>query len=534
MYRVNVTDPQRRTLPAILDIQAKNNGDTKFLWSAMRQLSFAETAETTLHLAEGLRQLGLAKGDLLTLLMKPSIDAVLLAFAASRLGAIFSTINTDFNGKFLCEAINSGKSRLLIIDEDLIERLDEIELKYVTHIFVCTPEGDLRRFGELETEPFPLDKSLSIHEEISWSDPVQVWWSSGTTGKSKGILHSGSSLLTLAFRSSDGKVQEGDVYYSCTPMYLGSSWTGTIYPALVNGVTAAIDSKFSVSAFWDRIMFYGATHFFTLGSMHIYLWNQSKKESEGETTVRHAQCIPMSWDLIPKFKERFGIAHMSQAYGTSESFMVFQAEDDGCQSWTGGAMGRALPHLEVKLMDEDDREVPIGKVGEICVRPKEPGVMFSGYFNDPERTVDAWRNLWHHTGDMARCDDDGIYYFADRKKDYIRYAGRNISMFEVEAVAIEHPHIIDVAAYGIASEELESESELALAVVAEMQVELTAEDVAEFINKHAPYFFVPRYIHFLQKLPKNAHGRVMKHEIRDLGLPEDAWDRKKTDFVVVR
>jgi crotonobetaine/carnitine-CoA ligase len=238
--------------------------------------------------------------------------------------------------------------------------------------------------------------------------------------------------------------------------------------------------------------------------------------------------------MVPKFRSRFGIEHLDQAYGTSETFVVFQAPDDRVTPWQGAALGRPVDWLEVKLMDEFDREIPVGDAGEICIRPKGPGLMFVGYFNQPEVTVATWRNLWHHTGDMAFRDEEGVYYFADRKKDYIRYNGRNISMFEVEGVAQQHPDVEDVAAYGTASDTLESEAELTLCVVAKSGRQVSPEAVATFINENAPYYFVPRYIEFAEALPRNAHGRIMKHILRDRGLLPDAWDRKKAGFTTRR
>ncbi|MGH6633395.1 MAG: AMP-binding enzyme, partial [Sphingopyxis sp.] len=142
--------------------------------------------------------------------------------------------------------------------------------------------------------------------------------------------------------------------------------------------------------------------------------------------------------------------------------------------------------------------------------------------------------LWHHTGDMAMKGVDGLYRFADRKKDYIRYKGRNMSMFEVEDVVIRHPLVKDVAAFGIESSELESESELMVTVVAEPGADLSAPDIARFINDEAPYYFVPRFIDFAVKLPRNDHGRLVKQDLRDAGVTSTTWDRETSDFVISR
>jgi crotonobetaine/carnitine-CoA ligase len=223
---------------------------------------------------------------------------------------------------------------------------------------------------------------------------------------------------------------------------------------------------------------------------------------------------------------------MRQGYGTSETFRVFDEPEEGERS--GAVLGYPVPHLEVALFDDNDQEVPAGEAGEICVRPRQPGLIFAGYFKDPVRTVEAWRSLWHHTGDMAYEGRDGLYRFADRKKDYIRYKGRNLSMFEVEAVVAEHPAVRDVAAFGVASAELESESELMIAVCLKPGMSATAEELARHINNEAPYYFVPRFIDITDDLPRNDHGRLVKNDLRERGVTQTTWDRETTDFEIVR
>lgn len=518
-----------RVLGRALAFQAAQRGDAVWLRSDLGSVTFSQGDALVNRYANGMTKLGLSKGQTIAMVMAPSIEVPLLALAAARIGVIFTTINTDFRGAFLQDAVRQTCAAVLIVDEEFADRLENLDLGQVEHVRVRAAKSD----GAVALESL-LDASPMPPEEIiRWDDPAQVWWSSGTTGKSKGILHGHSSLMHLAWIYCRDRYRDGDVLYSCTPVYLGSPWTGIIWPSIVGGFCAVIDQRFSAGRFWDRIRHFGATYFFTLGSMHMHLWNQPVQPDDAQSGIRYAQAIPMNWDLIPKFKRRFGIKDLSQAYGTSETFVVFDARDDGTE-WNGAAMGKPVPYLEVKLFDEYDCEVPIGVGGEICVRPKEPGLIFQGYFREPELTTKTWRNLWHHTGDMAVQDENGVFYFADRKKDYIRYNGRNISMFEVEAVVETHPDVADVAAYGIPSKELESESELILNVVVKPGSSLSAEDIARFLNDNAPYYFVPRYILFVDALPRNPHGRIMKHVLRDKGLSEAVWDRKKSSFQIRR
>jgi len=298
-------------------------------------------------------------------------------------------------------------------------------------------------------------------------------------------------------------------------------------------VRAAIDAKFSVSRFWERVNLFKATHAFTLGAMHMHLWNAPPKPDDAHNTLRRFAAMPMAPEIIRQFKPRFGIEDMRQGYGTSETFRVFD-ETEQTDDRAGAVLGYPVPHYDVALLDEEDMPVEDGQAGEICVRPKAPGLMFVGYFNDGPRTTETWRTLWHHTGDMAMKGADGLYRFADRKKDYIRYKGRNMSMFEVEDVVMRHPAVKDVAAFGIESAELESESELMIAVVPEDGVVIDPVDLARFINREAPYYFVPRFIDLADKLPRNDHGRLVKGDLRDQGVTDSTWDRDAAGFVIER
>lgn len=528
--QLNIQDVSRledRIIGKVLSDQAAAYGDQIWMMADERRMSFGEADRLVNGYARGLAALGLEKGQTLALVMQPSIEAILIGLAATRLGAIFTTISTDYKGEFLREALTHADSAILVIDGERVDRLASLaDLGPVRHIFTYgeapagsphPPASDLLKHGD-----------MSVEEAAVWSDVAQIWWSSGTTGKPKGIMHSHSSVLRLGAENAK-RLAGDDVLYVCTPIYLGSPWSGAIWASLVGGVRAAIDREFSVSRFWDRIRYYDATQFMTLGAMHIHLWRAPPQPEDAKTRLRRATCFPMPYDILPQFKARFGIASMPQGYGQSETFLVFDAPDDGTK-WVGAALGRPVDWYEVKLLDPNDLEVPTGEVGEICVRPKEPGVMFSGYFRQPEVTVQAWRNLWHHTGDMGTCDESGIFYFADRKKDYIRYKGRNISMNEVEAVVAGQEAVLDVAAYGIQSEELESESELMLAVVKRPGSGLRALELAQFINDIAPYYFVPRYIEFLTELPRNPHGRVVKPDLRERGVTASTWDREAAGF----
>jgi crotonobetaine/carnitine-CoA ligase len=199
------------------------------------------------------------------------------------------------------------------------------------------------------------------------------------------------------------------------------------------------------------------------------------------------------------------------------------------------ALGFEVPDAEVKLFDDDGNEVPDGEPGEICVRPKAPHVVFNGYFDNPEATAAAFRGDWFLTGDMARKDpESGVFYFVDRKKDAVRFAGRNISTVEVESVVLRHPEVSEAAAFGIPTEALASEDELKLNVVLAEGSTLTPEAICTFINENAPYYFVPRYLEIVDSLPYTPTNKVEKYKLREAGVTPATWDSKAAGFKAVR
>jgi len=266
--------------------------------------------------------------------------------------------------------------------------------------------------------------------------------------------------------------------------------------------------------------------------MYMFLWNAPGRGDDGDNALGGAGMVPMPEDLVPRFKERFGIERIYQGYGQSEVMGLCTRHPD--KPYAPNSLGEASGGLIVTLLDDDDREVGVGAVGEFCVRPTEPHVIFEGYFDDPEATLRAFRNLWYHTGDLGRRGEDGDFFFVDRKADFIRFGGRNISSFAVEATVATHPAVLQCAAHGVTASELASEAELKVCVVLKPGESLEAEDLARFVNQNAPHFFVPRYIEFLDALPQTPTGRVQKYKLRERGVTPETWDARAAGFAVER
>jgi crotonobetaine/carnitine-CoA ligase len=252
------------------------------------------------------------------------------------------------------------------------------------------------------------------------------------------------------------------------------------------------------------------------------LSKQVPRQDDADNPVRIAIGAACPPDVMKHMEERFRFICL-EGFGMTETGMVMHWTVDDRKM---GSCGKVLEDLfEAKLVDNDDVEVPIGSIGEIVVRPKVPFVMMSEYYKMPEKTLEAFRNLWFHTGDYARRDEEGYFYFVDRKKDSIRRRGENISSFEVEKIINSHPKVLEAAVFAIPAEL--GEDEVKASVVLKPDEKLTPEELIHFCNERMAYFAVPRYLEFVSGLPKTPTNRVEKYRLREAGVTENTWDREK-------
>jgi crotonobetaine/carnitine-CoA ligase len=528
-------DTRDRLLGSCLRRQAEKIPDRDFLVAGDERFSFGRTNELANAYAAGFASLGVKRGDTVALFAGSGPDLVFTALGLNKLGAVWVPTNTDYKGVWLRETFEDSGARILVADAALLPRAAELGGLPFERILVRGGEAEvdlgipmqsLDRFADLQgAEP---DTS-----ELHYGDTAAVLWTSGTTGRSKGVMQSHNVWIRAAESGAyNAGLREGEVIYCCLPMYNSAAWVANVFRALVTGVPCAIDPHFSASDFWDRTRHYGATMCFTLGAMHMFLWNAPERDDDADNPVRTMSAIPMPADLEEPFKKRFGIEDIFQGYGQSE-LMTVLARSPG-RSWKPNSLGEPQAGVEVALLDDDDCPVETGETGELCGRPTTPFTLFNGYYGNPEATVRAWRNLWYHTGDLMRQDEDGEFFFVDRKADFIRYKGRNISSFAVEAMVGAHPAVAQAAAHGVTSAELESEAELKVCVVLKPDQIVTAEELARFVNDNAPYFFVPRYMEFMDALPSTPTGRVQKFKLRERGVTPETWDGKTAGFEIRR
>jgi crotonobetaine/carnitine-CoA ligase len=282
----------------------------------------------------------------------------------------------------------------------------------------------------------------------------------------------------------------------------------------------------------------GATITSTLGTMAYLLAHDVDRPEmprsgapEANTTLRLLGAAPMPVEVDERIRSRFGIETFSGAYGVTEASLP-SWQPPGVRNKPNAAGVINDEFFDVRIFDDDDNELPRGTDGEIVLRPKRPHVMFEGYWGRPEATVGTSRNWWYHTGDIGRIDEDDFLYFVDRKADYLRRRGENISSFEVESILMGHGGLADVVVHAVPSEM--TEDDLKITAVVKEDVELSEEDLFRWAVDQLPYFALPRYIEFRGELPRSPVGRVLKRELRDEGTTPSTWDLEASDVTYER
>ncbi|BBI20592.1 ATP-dependent acyl-CoA ligase [Qipengyuania flava] len=491
--------------------------------------TFAELRDKVRTKAAGLRAMGIEQGEHVAVWLPNGPDALIAFYAINYIGAVFVPFNTAYRGQLLQHVIANSGARVLLVHPDLVPRLHEIDLGRVERLVVTTgievPEAPrpIQRFDELAGA---ADETLELARPIEPWDIQSIIYTSGTTGPSKGVLSSYLHMFSNAGPESWPMVDENDRYMCVAPIFhIGGM--GPPFVMLARGASVAMIDNFSTEDFWAVAKATQSTVVFLLGVMATFLLKAEPRPDDRDHTVKKAFMVPLTGDA-PAFTERFGV-DIYTIFNMTEISSPIVSEANPTKI---GTCGRVRDGVDVRLVDRNDCEVPIGEIGEMLVRTDRPWAMNSGYNANPEATAEAWRNGWFHTGDAFRRDEDGYFYFVDRVKDAIRRRGENISSFEVEADVCSHPAVREAAAVAVPSEFSEDEVMVIVAPVPGQKLE--PRQLAEFLIDTMPYFMVPRYIRILDELPKTPSAKVMKADLRKEGVTSDTWDREAAGLRVRR
>ncbi|MEI7794316.1 MAG: AMP-binding protein [Thermoleophilia bacterium] len=541
-------DPTKWILANVLRDRAEAHPDKDYLKFADNPwVSYGEVNARSNRVANALLARGVEKGESVSVMLPNCEEFLPVWYGILKAGAVMSSINTAYKGDFLSWTINLVEAKKLIISDVFLDRLDFVikELPLLEHVIVMHTGAQEGPDPSLKWEPLTefMDASDSEPDgvEYSWVDDARIMFTSGTTGRSKGVIKqnaadyfSARGLLEVVSKTSGRSIEDlaDDTFFSCLPLFHSNAQVLSGYPAMVAGGRIAYTERFSSSRFWQQVIDAEATVFNSIGAVSYFIWNIPESDLDKKHTVHTVFAAPAPKDIYYDFQERFGVKFI-EGYGLTETGMATYM--DPTRDPVPGTIGVANPGYEVTIVEPGtDRPLPPETPGEIVVDMKIPNIVMRAYYGMPEKTAEDFRNLKLHTGDLGRMDADGYIYFMDRVKDYIRRRGENVSSMEVERQVSEHPSIKEAAAIGVkAGEGASSEDEIMIVCIPEGAAPDPVE-LTEFMAERMPYFMVPRYIRFVDSLPKTPTERVQKVKLRDEGITADTWDREEAGVKVKR
>jgi crotonobetaine/carnitine-CoA ligase len=487
-----------------------------------RQTRAPELLDATDRIGGALASLGLVKGDRVAIMMRNVPEFLTAWFAIARSGMFEVALHTESRGEALRHVIDESGARVLICDGEFVPRLTGLDLPRLEHVIVRGGAGD-GPGPALQTHLFEevtRHAPATAFPQVGPDDVSTICYTSGTTGPSKGVvlthranLHLGNTVVDLL------DYDDTEVLYTVFPLsHINAKFT-SVLPALLVGAELVLEDRFSVSRHWDTMRAHGVTEFNYMGSLLAMLAKQPERDDDRDHSVRRAYGAACSAELWPVIEDRFGIT-LFEHYGMSETGITTRNTRDDRRV---GSCGKPAPYYDLQIADEDGNEVPVGEVGEIQVRPRLPGIILREYWERPDATSAGFRDLWFHTGDRARMDADGFCYFVDRAKDCIRRRGENISSWEIEVALDTHPSIMESAAYGVPDDV--SEEEVMVAVVLKPNEHASARELIDYCSSRLARYAVPRYVRFVDELPKNQNQRIQKFKLREAGVGPGVYDR---------
>ena len=511
-----------RTVVELLHHRLAVDPDGEYLDVVGTKLSATDVVGIAGRIAGELAALGVTRGDRVATLVENSPEAVLAWWGVILAGAVAVPINTAYKGEYLRHQLADSGSKVVLVEPSLRARADRVvaDIESLHHVIALGDDAWQDRVAAAPLAPTPA---------VRPSDLATFIYTGGTTGLSKGCMlsHRYHEVLSRQIGVCWRRTPE-DVVWTPLPMFHFNAIVTAVLGPLIYGGRAAIEHRFSVSRFWPEMNRTGATVTSTLGSMTYLIANDVDRPEmprsgapEANTSLRLMGAAPLPIEIDSILKQRFGIETFSGAYGTTEASLV-SWQPPGVENKPNAAGVINAEHFDVRIFDDDDHELPRGTDGEIVLRPKRPHTMFEGYWGRPEATVDASRNWWYHTGDIGRIDEEDYLFFVDRKADYLRRRGENISSFEVERVLMAHGALADVAVHAVPSEL--TEDDLKATATVKDGMSLTEEELFRWCIDELPYFALPRYIEFRAELPRSPVGRVLKRELRAEGVTPATWD----------
>jgi crotonobetaine/carnitine-CoA ligase len=521
--------PHDRTLPVMLTRQAERFGDKPLVTAGEQTLSFAQARDAAARFAGTLRAAAVKPGDRVALIASNRMEFVEVFLGCAWLGAVVVPINTASRGAQLQHILANCGARLLIIEPALLPNLDHLDLSTLAVDTIWLIDGTQSiKVGDVTAGPMPEVAAPVEPASLRPGDLLTILYTSGTTGPSKGVCCPHAQYFWWGVNTSALlQLNSDDVLCTTLPLFHTNA-LNTFYQALLMGASVAYEKRFSASAFFSTLAARQATVTYLLGAMVPILLSRPAGAEERAHAVRVSLAPGVPAQFHQSFTERTSI-RLLDGWGSTETNFVLGAT---VERQKPGLMGPVFTGFQARIVDNEDNDMPDGEPGELVVRADAPFAFATGYFAEPQRTVEAWRNLWFHTGDRVIRESDGYFRFVDRLKDAIRRRGENISSFEVEQVLLSHQAVANAAVFPVQS--ALAEDEVMAAVVLRSGCRPTELDLVKFCEPRLPYFAVPRYLEFVTELPSTESGKVQKYKLRERGVTTATWDREASGYRINR
>ncbi len=530
------------TMTHLVRARAREHGRRAFAtFEGGAALTFAGLDRDSDRFAAALAAAGIGPGERMMALLGNGPEILIAFFGAMKAGVVIVPVNTELRGAFLAHQVANAAPAMVAAEAGLLQAFDGVGGPAPARLAVvggAAPAALPDLFADSAVSTFEAflaagDGGGAPETDARPGDIGAILYTSGTTGPSKGVLlpHGHLFLMSAATAQATGLTAD-DCYYVSMPLFHINALCAQTLAALTVGARVHVVRRFSPNRWLDEVIACGATHTNLLGVMPEFLFNTPPTPRDRDHSLRVTLAVPIGpWGAA--FEARFGL-RILQGFGMTECGLPFwcrlsEPVEPGCAGYIADRW------YEARVADpETDMPLPAGEAGELLIRPKMPGCFFAGYYRMPERTVEAWRNFWFHTGDAARYDERGRLHYVDRLKDCIRRRGENISAFEVEQVLNAHPDIAESAVVGVRVEGAGGEEEVLALLLAENGARVAPRELLDWCAPRMPRYAMPRFVAFVAGFEKTASGKLRKGDLRDAGLPPGAWDREEAGYIVAR
>jgi len=503
-----------QSLGDLLRQRAAQAPDKHFLFSETdgRKFSYTEFEAAVDRVSCMLAARGVRKGDVVSLLMPNSAEYIIAYFACWKLGAIAGPINSLLKAQEIAFVISDSEAKVLLVHSDFLSTINSVRSELTSLKTVIQFDDEEKALKEFHEEGTSHDERLP-EVDIDTEAEAIIIYTSGTSGKPKGCLLTHGNLIANARQISEWLgFTKDDRLLTIMPLFHMNAVSVTTMSALYAGGSTVVSPKFSASRFWQIIADYKITSFgsvATMLSMLLTTYPDGVPKGLKTDQLRFAMCgsAPVPAEVMKCFEETFNCL-VIEGYGLSESTCrsTFNPPDERRRP---GSCGKPIGN-EMRVVDDDDKEVADGQLGEIVLRGEN---ILKGYHRNPAATATAFRNGWFHTGDVGYRDAEGFFFIVDRKSDMIIRGGENIYPREIDEVLYQHPAVAAAATIGV-PDQLYGE-EVAAFIVLKEGGEATEQEIVAFCRARLADYKCPKTVRFVKEIPKGPTGKLLKRELRE-------------------